>query len=429
MNIIDRRLNPKGKSLANRQRFLRRARQQILKAVREASGERSITDIANGERISIPMDGLREPSFRRAAQGGVRDTVVPGNKEYVEGDLIPKPPMGGGDGGSQGSPDGDGDDDFRFILSKDEFLDIFLDDLELPDLVKKKIRQSESYTLTRAGFSVTGSPSNLNLVRTMRNSLSRRIALRRPKPTDIQAVEDEIRALEESGDNPEALSELRVTLDRLLARSKRVPYIDPLDVRYNRFEHVPKPVTQAVMFCLMDVSGSMTEHMKDLAKRFFMLLYLFLTRRYTHVDIVFIRHTHEAKEVDEDTFFYSTETGGTVVSTALTEMKRVIDERYPPGDWNIYAAQASDGDNTSSDNAHAANLLENSILPQTQYFAYIEVGAEYKDWLGRETDLWRTYKTVVKPGGNLAMRKVRVRSQIFPVFRDLFSKERAHAGS
>lgn len=429
MNIIDRRLNPKGKSLANRQRFLRRARQQILKAVREASGERSITDIANGERISIPMDGLREPSFRRSSHGGVRDTVVPGNKEYVEGDLIPKPPSGGGDGGSQGSPDGDGDDDFRFILSKDEFLDIFLDDLELPDLVKKKIRQSESFTLTRAGFSVTGSPSNLNLVRTMRNSLSRRIALRRPKPADIQAVEDEIRALEEHGDNPEALSELRLTLERLLARSKRVPYIDPLDVRYNRFEHVPKPVTQAVMFCLMDVSGSMTEHMKDLAKRFFMLLYLFLTRRYTHVDIVFIRHTHEAKEVDEDTFFYSTETGGTVVSTALTEMKRVMDERYPAGDWNIYAAQASDGDNTSSDNAHAADLLEHSILPQCQYFAYIEVGAEYKDWLGRETDLWRTYKSVLKPGGNLAMRKVRVRSQIFPVFRDLFSKERAHAGS
>lgn len=428
MNIIDRRLNPKGKSLANRQRFLRRARQQILKAVREASGERSITDIANGERISIPMDGLREPSFRRAGHGGVRDVVVPGNKEYVEGDLIPKPPMGGGgDGGSQGSPDGDGEDDFRFILSKDEFLDIFLDDLELPDLVKKKIRQSESFTLTRAGFSVTGSPSNLNLVRTMRNSLSRRIALKRPKPDDILAVEREIRALEESGDNPEALSELRRQLETLLSRSRRVPYIDPLDVRYNRFEHVPKPVTQAVMFCLMDVSGSMTEHMKDLAKRFFMLLYLFLTRRYNHVDIVFIRHTHEAKEVDEDTFFYSTETGGTVVSTALHEMKRVISERYPPGDWNIYAAQASDGDNTSSDNAHAADLLENSILPQCQYFAYIEVGAEYKDWLGRETDLWRTYKAVLKPGGNLAMRKVRVRSQIFPVFRDLFSKERAHA--
>ena len=261
----------------------------------------------------------------------------------------------------------------------------------------------------------------------MRNSLSRRIALHRPKPAEIAALEDEIKALEESGDDPERLSELRVKFDTLLARSQRVPYIDPLDVRYSRFEPVPKPVTQAVMFCLMDVSGSMTEHMKDLAKRFFMLLYLFLTRRYRHVDIVFIRHTHEAKEVDEDTFFYSTETGGTVVSTALVEMQKVIADRYSPGDWNIYAAQASDGDNTSSDNPHAAAILRDSILPACQYFSYIEVGAEYKDWLGRETDLWRTYRTIAKPGGNMAMRKVRVRSQIFSVFRELFSKERAAA--
>ncbi|MBI5165458.1 MAG: YeaH/YhbH family protein [Magnetospirillum sp.] len=428
MNFIDRRLNPKGKSLANRQRFLRRARQQILKAVREASGDRSITDIAGGERISIPMDGLKEPAFRRAVQGGMRDHVVPGNKDYVEGDLIPKPPSNEGGSGSEGSPSGEGEDDFRFILSRDEFLDIFLDDLELPDLIKKKVRHSESFALTRAGFSVSGSPANLNLMRTMRNSLSRRIALRRPKPHELSELEAEIRLLEESGDDPERLSELRVEFDAKVARTRRVPYIDPLDVRYNRFEAVPKPVTQAVMFCLMDVSGSMTEHMKDLAKRFFMLLYLFLTRRYRHVDIVFIRHTHEAREVDEDTFFYSTETGGTVVSTALEEMKRVIKERYSPGDWNIYAAQASDGDNTSSDNSHAASLLADTILPVCQYFAYIEVGAEYKDWLGRETDLWRTYKVVAKPGGNLAMRKVRVRSQIFPVFRDLFSRERADHG-
>ena len=428
MNIIDRRLNPKGKSLANRQRFLRRARSQIMRAVREASGERSIQDIANGERISIPTDGLREPGFRRASQGGERDHVVPGNKEYVEGDLIARPPGGGGGGsGSEGSPDGDGDDDFVFILSKDEFLDIFLDDLELPDLVKKNVKRSDAHNLARAGFSVTGSPANLNLVRTMRNSLSRRIALRRPRPADLAALEEEIKALEESGEDPERLSELRVEFDHLVSRSKRVPYIDPLDVRYNRFEAVPKPITQAVMFCLMDVSGSMTEHMKDLAKRFFMLLYLFLTRRYRHVDVVFIRHTHEAKEVDEETFFYSTETGGTVVSTALAEMQRVMRERYSPGDWNIYAAQASDGDNTASDNAQAAALLEDAILPLCQYFAYIEVGAEYKDWLGRETDLWRTYKTVLKPGGNLAMRKVRVRSQIFPVFRDLFAKDRQAA--
>jgi uncharacterized sporulation protein YeaH/YhbH (DUF444 family) len=427
MNIIDRRLNPKGKSLGNRQRFLRRARDQVMKAVRSASGGRSITDVNTGDAITIPSDGLKEPTFHSTGSGGVRDHVLPGNKDFVPGDLIPRPPGGGGGSGngSEGSPDGEGEDDFRFMLSRDEFLDLFLEDLELPDLVKKKVKHSESLSPQRAGFSVTGSPANLNVVRTMRNSLSRRIALRRPKPEEILTLEREVAELERTGADPARLAEAKAELEIMLLRSKRIPYIDPYDVRYNRFEMVPRPVTQAVMFCLMDVSGSMTEHMKDLAKRFFMLLYLFLNRRYRHVEIVFIRHTHEAKEVDEETFFYSPETGGTVVSTALIEMIKVQRDRFPAADWNIYAAQASDGDNMTSDNARSASLLDEGILPACQYFAYIEVGGENKDWRGRESELWRTYSLVCRPGGNMAMRRVRSRGEIYPVFRDLFSRERA----
>src|SRR5665213_2903168 len=118
----------------------------------------------------------------------------------------------------------------------------------------------------------------------------------------------------------------------------------------------------------------MPEHMKDLAKRFYVLLYIFLKRRYKNVEVVFIRHTHLAQEVDEDTFFNSPETGGTVVSTALEEMQRVVAERFSPDNWNIYAAQASDGDNTASDNERTADLLTNAILPACQYYAYLEVG-------------------------------------------------------
>ena len=213
------------------------------------------------------------------------------------------------------------------MLSREEFLDIFMEDLELPDLIKQKIKQTESFSLHRAGYSSSGSPSNLNLVRTMRNSLSRRIALRRPKPEEIERLEQEIADLEAERHRRRSAAGARGELDAPDAARKLIPYLDPVDVRYNRFERVPRPVAQAVMFCLMDVSGSMTEHMKDLAKRFFMLLFLFLKRRYRHVDIVFIRHTHEAKEVDEETFFYSAETGGTVVSTALEEMRR--DHRRP----------------------------------------------------------------------------------------------------
>ena len=427
MNIIDRRLNPRGKSLSNRQRFLRRARRQIREAVRQASADRKIADIDGGEKISIPSDGLREPTFRPDVDTGHRQIVVPGNRDFVVGDRIRRPSGGGGRGG-EASPDGEGDDPFRFVLSREEFLDIFLDDLELPDLVKKNVARSESTTPERAGFSVTGSPSNLNVLRTMRHSLSRRIALRRPKPEEIEQLEEEIAALRESGENAARLRELLAELELRRQRLSRIPYIDPVDVRFNRFEAVPKPVTQAVMFCLMDVSGSMTEHMKDLAKRFFMLLYLFISRRYRNVDLVFIRHTHHAQEVDEETFFYSTETGGTVVSTALEEMKRIVAARYGLDDWNIYAAQASDGDNYANDTPRVLDMLEGDILPLCQYFAYLEVGESGEVQGFRETSLWRAYARLVKPERPFAMRRVRERAEIFPVFRNLFARERASSG-
>ncbi len=426
MNIVDRRLNPKGKSLANRQRFMRRARQQIREAVRNASSERKIADIAAGDRISIPAGGLHEPRLHKGGSGGRRSHVLPGNKEYVEGDTINRPPAGGGRGrGSEASADGEGEDTFRFMLSRDEFLDVFLEDLELPDLLKKTVRKSDATSLTRAGYSVSGSPANLNLLRTMRNSLSRRIALKRPKPAEMQALEDEIARLEEEGADLERVEALRRELAIHARRTKAIPYIDPFDVRFNRFEAVPKPITQAVMFCLMDVSGSMTESMKDLAKRFFMLLYLFIERRYRAVDVVFISHTHRAREVDEETFFYSTETGGTVVSTALDEMKRIVAERYPMGDWNIYAAQASDGDNLTSDNERVVALLENDILPVCQYFAYIEVGGSPIGFAEQKSGLWRTYQYLIRADRPFAMRRVVGRGDIFPVFRDLFSRDPA----
>ena len=308
-------------------------------------------------RSAIPLHGIREPTFHHG-EGGIRDHVLPGNKEYRAGDEIPRPPSGGGGGGSEGSPDGSGEDEFRFVLTREEFLDLFLDDLELPEMSKRRLVEGSDPAWHRAGYAVSGSPANLSLSRTMRNSLSRRIALRRPKPKEAEALRDEIERLESEGDPDDRLPALRDELERLLRRSQRIPYIDPVDVRYRRFEPVPRPVAQAVMFCLMDVSGSMTEDMKDLAKRFYVLLYLFLQRRYKHVELVFIRHTHEASEVDEETFFHSRETGGTLVSTALEEMRRVVADRYPPADWNIYAAQASDGDNASGDSQRTARLLD-----------------------------------------------------------------------
>jgi uncharacterized protein len=424
VNIVDRRPNPKGKSLSNRQRFLTRARAEVKNAVQDALRKRKVADVEHGEKVAIPTRGIAEPTFHHNRRTGKSDHVVPGNKEYLRGDEIPRPQGGEGGRGSEGSPDGSGEDAFEFTLSKEEFLDMFFEDLELPDLVKKSLKESFSVDLQRAGFTVTGNPSNLNILRTMRHSMARRISLKRPKQSELAALREAIEEAKARGDEDEAET-LEKELERVERRSKIIPYIDPIDVRYNRFERVPRPNTEAVMFCLMDVSGSMTEAMKDLAKRFFMLLHVFLIRRYRHVDIVFIRHTSTAEEVDEETFFYSRETGGTVVSTALEKMLEIARARYPTDRWNIYAAQASDGDNYGADSGRCVALLDGEVLPLCQYFAYVEVSdgmGGSLTGLSRDSDLWRAYNEVAPRHPHFAMRRVGDPAQIFSVFHELFAK-------
>ena len=426
MHIIDRRRDASGKSLGNRQRFIRRARALVRHAVREASKSRKITDAGRGGEITVPADGVHEPSLRRSNKGGIREYLLPGNKNYIEGDNIERPPSGGGKGGA--SADGSGEDEFRFALSDDEFIDLFLEDLELPDLAKRQVMGEEKTQPRRAGYRSSGPPAMISVPRTMRHSLARCIALKRPKPQELKDLEARLKELEERGDvsDLDEIQAIKAQIARHSKRSRDIPFIDPVDVRYRRFEQDPKPVAQAVMFCLMDVSGSMDEHLKDLAKRFYSLLYLFLSRRYRYVEVIFIRHTHEAKEVDEDTFFNSRETGGTVVSTALEEMIRVVADRFAPNNWNIYAAQASDGDNLPIDNEKTVALLKSSILPLCQYYAYIEVGREPEErrrGIEPPSTLWRAYDLIQSPQIPMAMRKVRDRRDIYPVFRELFEKK------
>lgn len=435
VTFVDRRLNPPNKSLGNRRRFIEKVRAHVKRSVDDAVRSRDIADVGDGGTVEVPTDSILEPHFQHAAQGGRRERVLPGNREFQAGDRIRKPDAGGGGGGVEGAPSGEGEDSFVFVLSRDEFLDIFFQDLELPDLVKRTLSDETRSKPRRAGISVTGTPGNLNVGRTMRNALGRRIALKRPKDEEIRALRSRIFALEEI-DRPtkaqrEELQALRSELEDLLRRQKSMPYLDPLDVRYNNYEPRPERNAKAVMFCLMDVSASMGEREKDLAKRFFVLLHLFLVRCYERVEIVFIRHTHEAAEVDEDTFFHSRETGGTVVSSALEEMSRVIDDRYSPTEWNIYAAQASDGDNYASDSANCSGMLRDRLMKKLQYFAYVEILREVERSFvksdGTGTELWRAYRGVSRDWPNFAMKRVAHKSEIYPVFRELFRRDDTHA--
>ncbi len=419
VRIVDRRFDSKNKSSVNRSRFIQRFKGQIRKAVADAINKRGLRDLDDGEKIGIPGKDIDEPQFEHG-RGGVWESVRPGNDRFNTGDQVDRPKGGAGGGGGKGQAGNEGEslDDFVFTLTKDEFLDIFFDEMALPNLVKQQLAQIEQYKRTRAGFVQTGVPTNVNLTRTMRGAAGRRIAIGGPYAAQLHALEKELTALRETlAEDDAEVERVRKEIAKLRTKIEAIPFVDTFDLRYNNRVKTPKPSTQAVMFCLLDVSGSMDEGRKNVAKRFFMLLYLFLNRNYEHIEVVFIRHHTVATEVSEDDFFTSRESGGTVVSSALTLMHEIIVARYPSTIWNIYGAQASDGDNWHDDSPRCRELLESSILDLTQYFAYIEITD------GPPQNLWEEYeKLQTKREGRFAMQRISTVADIYPVFRELFKR-------
>ncbi|MFL0810527.1 MAG: YeaH/YhbH family protein [Agarilytica sp.] len=417
--IIDRRLNSKKKSTVNRQRFLRRYKEHIKKAVSDAVDKRSIMDMEKGEKISIPKRDIHEPVFQHG-KGGHNTRVLPGNDQFSAGDHIPRPPGGGGSGGAgEGASDsGEGMDEFVFQISQEEFLEFMFEDLELPNLVKRQLAGIEEFEMRRAGISNEGSPGKINIIRSLRSANSRRIALTSKKKKQLKALQAELATLEEEHAEADIIQDIKNQILELEGKIKRVPWLDDFDLKYNLHVKHPIPHSRAVMFCLMDVSGSMDQNTKDIAKRFFLLLYLFLQRNYEHTEVVFIRHHTSAKEVDEEEFFYSRETGGTIVSSALHLMDEVLETRYPPNEWNIYGAQASDGDNWNDDSAACYKLLTEKILHKLQYFSYVEITSR------DHQALWHAYEKVLSDfPERFAIKQLVDASDIYPVFRQLFQKK------
>lgn len=419
--VIDRRLNGKNKSTVNRQRFLRRYREHIKKAVEEAVSRRSITDMEHGEQISIPGRDTDEPVLHHG-RGGKQTVVHPGNKEFVSGEQIARPSGGsGGKGAGKASNSGEGIDEFVFQITQEEFLDFMFEDLELPNLVKRHLTGSETFKTVRAGISNDGNPSRINIVRTLRSAHARRIALSGSSRAKLRSCMAELeRLLREEPDNFDDIRQQEEQISQLRARIKRVPFLDTFDLKYNLLAKQPNPSSKAVMFCLMDVSGSMTQATKDVAKRFFILLYLFLKRNYDKIEVVFIRHHTSAKEVDEEEFFYSRETGGTIVSSALKLMQEIMAERYAVNEWNIYAAQASDGDNWNDDSPVCRDILIKQIMPFMQYFTYVEITPR------EHQALWLEYEQVGAAfPDSFAQQQLISSGDIYPVFRELFQRRLA----
>lgn len=439
--IIDRRKNPKSKSLSNRQRFVDRARKAISDSAKKALVNNSMS--SEGDvNVSVPTGGIDEPHFRHDPYVGEYDYVLPGNTEYIVGDIIRKPPSQDGQGGrGNGAGEGGGEDEFEFALSYEEYLNVIFDDLELPDLIKKTEKNAMAFALKRAGHTNAGNPSNVNIEKTAISGIARRLALKAPKLAKIRELEAELEDLKEIADREihageektktwKRIAEIEEEIASLRARAMAINFLDNVDLRYNNFVKQPKPITQAVMFCMMDVSYSMGEREKIIAKKFFVLLHLFLKRRYENIDVVFVRHHDQADECDEETFFTGKVSGGTVVSTGYEKIKEIIAARYPTEDWNIYMAQASDGDNATSDNDNVKKLLATDLLPNIQQFTYIEIEdamrAEYiRAYGGGGSGLWSVLSSLAKVFENMSAAKISHENEVVKVFRNLFKKEEA----
>lgn len=436
VNIIDRRQGAKNKNAINRYKFLQRVKSEVKKVVKDGVVNGKVSDIIGKKeyKVSVKKTSIYEPELEFEKGSGSTKSIHTGNKEFTKGDTIPKPPEGDGSGSG---PDGEGEDDFSFVLTQQDFLNIFFEDLALPRLLKAKLLGIEKPKYRRGGISTTGTPPRINILRTFRQSLGRQAAIKFPLQEQLEELEKQLKFHEETlrihtalavSEYPDIATYKEVVkkIKELREEIDGIPFLDDVDVRYNRLNKENTPAHKAVMFCLMDVSMSMGEWEKEVAKRFFMLLYIFLTRVYKQIDIVFIRYHSEAKEVDEEEFFHSRETGGTQVSPALKLMKQIMDERYN-SDWNMYCCHASDGDNWEEDNPSTEALLE-EIVVRLQYYAYVQIHNHEMlialAGLTEAKELWVAMDKVQQKHPNLIGKGIiHTITEIWPVFEKLFEKE------
>lgn len=386
MPVIDRRQNKTRKSSTNRQKFLKRVKHNVKDRVDKIFNDTNISDI-NKEKadIKVPKDKIDLPNIQKDTDTGRRWHINPGNKNFRSGDTVRKPSGGEGQG-NKASKNGKGMDDFEFTLTKEEFLNELFEYLHLPDYVKESLLEDTKFVMHRAGYSRDGVASNISLSKTFLNSIARRIAAKNN-----------------------------------LEREKKPPFIEETDIRYKNFEPYPEPVKSAVMFCIMDVSGSMTRIHKDVAKRFFLMLYLFLDKNYEHVTIRFIRHHSVAAEVTEQEFFFGRETGGTVTSTALRLTADIIRDEYHDGRTNIYISHASDGDNWMSDNVDCARIIENELLPQIQYYAYADISLGYR----KDSELEQLFEELSSKHDKINWANIDNKDDVFKALEALFGRKNA----
>jgi uncharacterized sporulation protein YeaH/YhbH (DUF444 family) len=439
---IDRRKAGRGKSLPNRQLFIRRIREFIKKSRPQNIGTGSVgkTSSQQSNPVKVAAEALEEPRFVYHPNTGDNVWIINGNPKFMRGDEIDLDQQGsGGQGTGKGAGSGgSGEDDFVINIAADEFFDLFFEDCELPNLTNEKETDKLENDRSHAGFTPNGIPAQLSVVRTFKQALGRRRALAGPYRDELAQLNEEHKDLlinlagttdEQYAKGIDArLAEIEERIVVLQRKIAAIAAFDKVDLRYRKSEHKPLHTVDAVLIMIMDISGSMGEHEKTVARRWFATLYAFMKRRYTTCDLIFIAHTSDAYEMSENDFFSTRINGGTMVSPALAMANKIVKERYDHTQTNIYVSNASDGDNWPSDEPAVIDEMD-KLISKIQHFSYIETPnpwmAQYYEQYGgvaHDTSLWETYEKVDVPQSKMSMSVIKQPEDVYGVFKQIFKK-------
>ena len=337
------------RSAEDRKRHKERVEEAIKKNIPGIIADESIIGVSKDKKIKVPIRGIKEFHF---IYGKNQKGVGSGTGKEEKGDIVGKEAEDeNGSGKGQGAGDQEGEEIYETEITVEELIHYMFDNMELPDLDRRKLADIELVSYRKLGFQLKGIPPRLAKRKSSIERIKRQQSIKRGQTLN-----------EEDSQRNQAGQE---------AEDERFPFSED-DLRYTRMQPESRKTFNAVVFCIMDVSGSMDQSKKYLARCFYFLLYQFLRLRYTNVEIVFIAHTTTALEVTEQEFFYRGESGGTKISSGYEKALDIIEERYNPSSWNIYAFHCSDGDNWREDNQKAI-VAAAALCEACNMFGYVEI--------------------------------------------------------
>lgn len=423
MFFVDRRKTTGNKSAPNREALLRRIKMAIKGANPSKLGQSVTDDAADAVNpVRVASDTLHEPRFMYESGTGDNEFVLVGNEEFERGDRIPLNGGGSGNGSGKGAGDsGSGEDDFVVNITSEEFMNIFFEDCELPNLEETNERVLPETEPKHAGFSRDGTPASLRVVRSFKQAMPRRKIMSKGHNQRLLSLMEELDAIlqeEDSDEKTAKVAELKAQIEEVSRVISAIPFFEKMDLRYAKTEQQLVRSVDAVLIIIMDISGSMSQYEKTIARKFFALQYAFIRRKYPSIDVIFIAHTETAMEMDEDEFFSTRIMGGTVVSSSYDLALEIINKRYDPSLTNIYISQASDGDNYDSDNAYAKETLFKKLIPKVRHMSYANVGRPITYSVRTFLDV---AKEVAKDTKKLSVVEIKTEAEVFPKFRSIYS--------